>query len=280
MKSSTLNTRIKKDWSPVLQSILLPLAFVVGVASFVFVANGKQTTRAPKAPPEAPPSILMVGDSLSVGKFGEVVQGHLEKKYAVTAYASCGSSPEHWLREEPNFYTKCGYRQHTANSDVFIDFVNGRAPRPTLTPKLESLIEKHKPTVVIVQLGTNWMDRSLTEPQMESYLHRFIKAARRTPVKKIIWITPPDSYRFRNVQGKVRQLIRRVAAGDDVAIVESRTHYKMGKTGSDGIHYNGEASQEWAQQIQKDLDLKISPPVPSRRLSKFTQDESPGASAQ
>ena len=42
------------------------------------------------------------------------------------------------------------------------DFVNGRPPRPTLTPKLTKLINKHKPTILIVQLGTNWMDRSLT----------------------------------------------------------------------------------------------------------------------
>ena len=116
----------------------------------------------------------MVGDSLSVGKFGEVVQVHLAQKYPVAAYASCGSSPEHWLSGEPDFITKCGYRQHTIDSDVFRDFVNGRPPRPTLTPKLAKLINRHKPTILIVQLGTNWMDRSLTDEQMSDYLDRFV----------------------------------------------------------------------------------------------------------
>src|SRR5437667_7698102 len=143
MKPNTLSMRIKK-WSPLLQSALLPLAFVVGVGSVVLVASGKPKPK--KAVPAGPPpSILMVGDSLSVGKFGEVVQGHLAQKYPVAAYASCGSSPEHWLSGEPEFITKCGYRQHTIDSDVFRDFVNGRPPRPTLTPKLTKLLNKHKP---------------------------------------------------------------------------------------------------------------------------------------
>jgi len=272
--------RIKKDWSLLVQSALLPLAFVVGVGSFVLVANGKQqkSAKVPEAPPPPPPSILMVGDSLSVGKFGEAIQNHLEKKYPVAAYASCGSSPEHWLRNEPDFYTKCGYRQHTAKSDMLVDFVNGRAPRRVLTPKLEFLVEKHKPTIVIVQLGTNWMDRALTDEQMESYLDRFIKAAKRGVAKKVVWITPPDSYRLSKVQGRVQGLIRRASKRDHFEIIDSRevTHYKMGKTGGDGIHYNNESSQAWAEGIQKDLDLKIAPSVPTRQLSKFKPDNSPG----
>ena len=91
----------KKDWSRLLQPLLLPLAFDVGIGSFILVADGK-TKRTSKAPPDAPPpSILMIGDSLSVGKFGEAVQMHLALKHRVAAYASCGSSPEHWLASEP-----------------------------------------------------------------------------------------------------------------------------------------------------------------------------------
>jgi hypothetical protein len=129
MKPNTLSMRIEKAWPTVLQPLLLLLAVLVGVGSFVLVASGKQ--KSAKAPGGPPPSILMVGDSLSVGKFGEVVQGHLAQKYPVAAYASCGSSPEHWLSGEPEFITKCGYRQHTADTDVFRDFANGRRPRPT-----------------------------------------------------------------------------------------------------------------------------------------------------
>lgn len=272
--------RIKRAWPTVFQPVLVLLAFVVGVGSFVLVANGKQKPpRAPKGPPPSPPSILMVGDSLSAGKFGEVVQQHLEKRYRVAAYASCGSSPEHWLRDEPVFYTKCGYREWTSDRQIFQD----STPRGMRTPKIETLVEKHKPTIVVVQLGTNWMDRSLSGEQMDSYLERFVQAARRGgTVRKVIWITPPDSAKLRKVQGKVQRLIRNAARRDRFEIVDSLnvTHYQLGKTGGDGVHYNSESSQAWAERIRGTLDAKIAPPSPAGKLSKFKRDDSSGGGAQ
>jgi hypothetical protein len=270
MKSNTLSMRIKKAWPTVLQPLLLLLAVFVGVGSFVLVASGKSTNRPAKIAPEVPPSILMVGDSLSVGKFGEVLQEHLALKYPVAAYASCGSSPEHWLSGEPDFITKCGYRQHTATTDVFRDSVNGRPPRPTLTPKLATLIRRHSPTILIVQLGTNWMDRSLTDAQMSTFLDHFVREARRGSVQQIIWITPPDSSRLRKVQGKVHGLIRQAARRDDFQLVDSRevTRYVVGKTGGDGIHYNSEASEAWARKIQGDLDSKLPRNVADRKSKR------------
>jgi hypothetical protein len=80
--------RVKKDWSKLLQPILLPLAFVLGIGSFILVADGKtKKPSKPSAPDAPPPSILMIGDSLSCGKFGEAVQMHLALRHRVAAYA-------------------------------------------------------------------------------------------------------------------------------------------------------------------------------------------------
>ena len=49
MKLNTLKMLAKKDWSPLLQSVALPLALIVGVVSFVLVADGK--SKQPKPPP-------------------------------------------------------------------------------------------------------------------------------------------------------------------------------------------------------------------------------------
>src|SRR3954462_4829647 len=271
--------RVKKDWSKLLQPILLPLAFVLGIGSFILVADGKTKKASKLAAPDAPPpSILMIGDSLSVGKFGEAIQIHLAKNHRVAAYASCGSSPEHSLAGEPDFVTKCGYRQRTSDSDIFTDWVNGRAPRPTRTPKLADLVRKHKPTILVVQLGTNWMDRNLSDEQMSEYLSRMVDEARGGPVEKIVWIAPPDSSRLRKTQGRVHQIIRRVAARKGFEIIDSRnvTHYVTGKTGGDGIHYNSEASEAWARAIQRDLDIKIALTRRENKLSSFKRDEAAG----
>lgn len=270
--------RTRRDWSKLLQSALLPLAFIVGIGSFVLVADGK-TKKSPKSGPEAPPpSVLMIGDSLSVGKFGEEVQAHLALKRRVAAYASCGSSPEHWLAGEPDFFTKCGYRQRTSDSNIFSDYVNGHAPRPSRTPKLADLVKKHRPTVLVVQLGTNWMDRSLSDEQMNEYLNRFVEEARRGTVEKIVWIAPPDSARLRKVQGRVHQILRRAATRKGFDIIDSRnvTHYVMGKTGGDGIHYNSESSSAWARAIQRELDLKLALSARETKLSSFRRDEATG----
>ena len=265
----------KKDWSKLLQPVLLPLAFIVGIGSFILVAQGKTKKTIRSVPDAPPPSVLMIGDSLSVGKFGEVVQAHLALRRRVAAYASCGSSPEHWLAGEPDFFTKCGYRERTSTSDIYSDFVNGHSPRPTRTPKLADLVRKHKPTILIVQLGTNWMDRNLTDEQMSDYLGRFVDEARRGTVDKIIWIAPPDSARLRRVQGRVHQLIRRAASRKNFDLIDSRnvTHYVMGKTGGDGIHYNSESSEAWARGIQRELDAKLAIGVREKKFSQLTRDE-------
>lgn len=266
--------RVRKDWSKLLQPVLLPLAFVIGIGSFVLVADGKPKKPTKSVPHAPPPSVLLIGDSLSVGKFGETVQAHLALKRRVAAYASCGSSPEHWLAGEPDFMTKCGYRERTANSDIFSDFVNGRPPRPTRTPKLADLVRKHKPTILVVQLGTNWMDRSLSEEQMSDYLNRFVDEARRGPVEKIVWIAPPDSSSLRKVQGKVHQLIRRASSRKGFEVIDSRkvTHYVVGKTGGDGVHYNSESSEAWARSIQRELDAKLAINPRERKFSQLSRD--------
>ena len=265
--------RIREDWSKLLQPVLLPLAFIIGIGSFVLVADGKPKKSTKPAPDAPPPSVLMIGDSLSVGKFGETVQAHLALKRRVAAYASCGSSPEHWLAGEPAFMTKCGYRERTSTSDIYSDFVNGRPPRPTRTPKLADLVRKHKPTILVVQLGTNWMDRNLSEEQMSDYLNRFVDEARRGPVQKIVWIAPPDSSSLRKVQGKVHQLIRRAATRKGFDVIDSRkvTHYVVGKTGGDGVHYNNESSEAWARGIQRELDAKLATPR-ERKFSQLSRD--------
>jgi hypothetical protein len=250
------------------------LAVTGCIGSFILMTNGTARAVAKQRPNETPAAstrILMIGDSLSAGPFGEAVQQHLARQFGpqnVAAYASCGSSPEHWLRDEPGFYTKCGYRESTPDgAPIFRDFVNGKPPRATLTPKLESLVRRHQPTVVIVQLGTNWMDRNLSDAQVLSFTDRFIAAARGGSVRQIIWIAPPDSSAFRKTQGRIHRLIQQAAARDRFEVIDSRqlTHYVLGKTGGDGIHYNSEASRAWAEKIGVSLDTRLRGRVASTR---------------
>jgi hypothetical protein len=67
-----------------------------------------------------------------------------------------------------------------------------------------------------------------------------------------MWIMPPDSSHFsRRTQGTVETLIRRASVRHRFDVIPSRdlTHYVPGKTGADGVHYNSEASAEWANRV-------------------------------
>ncbi|MEP6955405.1 MAG: SGNH/GDSL hydrolase family protein [Chthoniobacterales bacterium] len=257
------------------RTALTLLAIACCLGCFVLVTNGTARTavKRPASTPtgSAPTRVLMIGDSLSAGPFGEAVQQHLAIKFGpsnVAAYASCGSSPEHWLAAEPGFYTKCGYRQSTPDqAPVFRDFVNGKAPAATLTPKLETLVRRHQPTVVVAQLGTNWMDRDLSDAQINSFTSRFITAARGSSVRQIIWIAPPDSSALRKRQGRIHRLIQQAGERYHFEVIDSRqlTRYVPGKTGGDGIHYNTASSQDWAERVNDVLDTKLRVQMASRR---------------
>ena len=256
-----------------LRSFFALLALALCVGSFALIANGKARveTRAPAEAPTNRTRVMMVGDSLSVSAFGEAVQQHLASRFGpqnVMAFASCGSSPENWLADEPSFYTHCGYREVTPDrAPMYRDFVNGHKPRSTLTPKVEGLVRRYRPTVVVVQLGTNWMDRNLSDAQIGNFIDRFVRAARAPGVQQIVWIAPPDSSAFRKRQDRVHRLIDAAARRDNFDVIDSRqlTHYVPGKTGGDGIHYNTGSSRAWAAKINPLLDARLRGRVATTR---------------
>ncbi len=259
------------------RSIVTVLAAALCVGCFLLATDGMaKTARAAKksSPAETPAQtarVLMIGDSLSVGAFGEAVQLHLAKNYGsqnVAAYASCGSSPENWLRSQPFFVTKCGYREATPDTAIMRDFLNGRKPRPTSTPKIETLVRRFHPTIVIVQQGTNWMDRNLSEPEMGAFADQLIGGARSIGgITQIVWIEPPDhSAMKRSAQNRVHNAIKKAAARDGFTTIDSSkiTSYRRGRTGGDGVHYNSEASREWAAKLNPLLDARLRPRVATR----------------
>ena len=212
-------------------------------------------------------TVLLIGDSLSVGPFGTTLQDLLIARLGpkeLALYASCGSSPEHWLASEPVYETRCGYREKTPSSHKLIDFVNGRRPPPVATPKIEKLIKLHDPRYVLIQLGTNWMDEFQSRVSAEKKARKSEILERFASVLEgriVIWILPPDSSHYSSTaQNTVRDLIHRCVLQHRFAEIDSKrmTRYRRGKTGSDGIHYNGEDARNWALGVMNQLIGKSS----------------------
>jgi hypothetical protein len=219
--------------------------------------------------------VLYVGDSLSLGAFGDGMQAALiagAGPERVALYASCGSAAQHWLSSEPQHFTPCGYRETTPAHRVFEDFHNGAKPHPMPTPKIESLMRRHHPTLVIVQLGTNHFDNVVLGglgalPRQEEIFEEFANAIQKTnlgEVPQVVWILPPDSAHFpAAVQAAVADTICKVAGRHGFLTIDSRrvTHYVNGKTGADGIHYRTEAALAWAAQVIRELNRSLFPRV-------------------
>ncbi len=211
--------------------------------------------------------VLMIGDSMSVGGFGEGMAEWLVAKLgraSVAMYAACGSSPEHWLRDEPDYQTHCGYREITPRTNILYDYVGGRRPAPAVAPKVEDLVAILHPRTVVVQLGTNWMDamNAGDSTKFGEILYRFVNAIRSEPgtVRQIIWITPPDSSHYsRNVQDIVKNLIIAGGRKYGYAVVDSLryTHYTPGRSGGDGIHYNSEEGRAWAAGVLREVGPQL-----------------------
>jgi hypothetical protein len=249
MKPNIQGLLVPIDWVHLRHAALVPCAILLGViliGAVVFAKDASRKAAAPRQP--TADEVLYIGDSLSVGTFGELVSDYLVRTYSrpnIAFYASCGSSPENWLSGEPVFETKCGYRELVRSHPLIYG-----DPMRHRTPKIEKLLRDQKPTIVIVQQGTNWMDRSLSEQKIGETLDRFIGAIHDNTKCMIVWIAPPDSSRFRNIQGRICTLIQQHRHRGD-GVIDSRryTHYVVGKTGGDGVHYRSEAASDWAQRI-------------------------------
>jgi hypothetical protein len=209
--------------------------------------------------------LLLVGDSLSVGPFGREMQTFLcdlAGEGRVYVVASCGSSPEHWLEGEPAFVSKCGSRVKTPSTFKHHEFEKGRPPEPFTTPKIAFLLERIRPATVVVQLGTNWFDLLEAHPGPEEIarlggiLDRFADSVQNAPGRPaLVWITPPDSSRFRKVQDSVTKLLLSTGKRRRFTVIDSSSmvRYEAGQSGGDGVHYFGADAVKWADGVKRRL---------------------------
>ncbi len=213
----------------------------------------------------------MIGDSLTVGPFGDQIEAWLLQNLGpnrVAVYAACGSSPEHWLSSHKNFISSCGYRETTTQRHILEEYQHGHRPAPVSTPKIETLMARYRPQIVIVQLGTNHYDSLLKDgknslPQLAAIYEAFANAVYSPggSTRMVIWITPPDSSKFPKwVEDEVDHLITSTNQRYGFYTFLSRryTHYVAGKTGSDGVHYNDAAAASWAAPVIRMLDTTFT----------------------
>src|SRR5437588_73145 len=165
----------------------------------------------PAATPQEGANVLILGDSLALCGFGKRLDERFRESpltKATFTYLACGTNPLSWLRERPytNIKTHCGFVSMESLGGGMMREVNdvygqtrGHVPGSHPVPKLEDLLVKLQPDILVMQTGTNLFDlfpdkRSVNPnrhgSELRSFLVPFINKAARTPsnLRKIYWV--------------------------------------------------------------------------------------------
>lgn len=196
------------------------------------------------------PVVLFVGDSHSVGPFGQTLDKLLRTipDSTVASYASCGSIAKWWYNQTS---TPCGYFFHPENSPIE---QGTKGPTPLFSP----ILERVKPDLTIVELGANYANLPSDEFAVKD-MRRLAKEIRDSG-SECFWVTKPDA-RDRSSIPRILRLTAEAVA-DYCTIFDSTKVTKYPATGGDGVHYwtalGTPIAKQWAtlvfEQVRQQLE--------------------------
>jgi hypothetical protein len=256
---------------------------LVIAAISIAIPSLAQNTPTPAEPPRDL-TVLILGDSLGLCGFGK----RLDQKFradprvkSVFTYCTCGTNPLSWLKEKPyaHIQTHCGYWSIESLPDSHaikeVRDVSGmtRGHRPTShpVPKLDDLLAKIQPDILVMQTGGNlfglFSGREKVKPDhdasmLRKYLLPFVKKAITPPSKlrKIYWVAPPTSGR---VPGEVQEFVFQQTQNDIgtiTQVIDSRKliTYPYKHMEPDKEHFIGEDMNKWTDKVWGEIDRDLS----------------------
>ena len=212
----------------------------------------------PDAPPRPANSrgrVLFLGDSFSVGAFGRTFDQALRNAgFEVYTSVAGGGSPYYWLSAYPPVSIDITYWERTPSSQRRLRSISA-------VPKLETLMAKWQPDIVVVQTGTNLYaslrssrrSKEANVREVESLVSKMGRAISAGGAR-CFWITPPSASTNtypQELQDEMLAITRRAVSPygrifDSYAVTER-------PTGSDGIHLGPSKARAWAQRAASDF---------------------------
>jgi hypothetical protein len=187
-------------------------------------------------------SVLLMGDSHSVGAFGKTLDSLLraDPSRDVRTVASCGSIIRWFYTGTP---TPCGFLQIDSKGKVT---ESRRAP----TPLLSDFIAEQKPDLFIVELGANYMV-GYPDATLVRDVEQLLKDIDSTGAK-CLWVSPPDSRKYREERKSLVARLEKLVSAR-CQWFDSLQHTRYPDAGGDGVHYSTAdlipIAREWAKQV-------------------------------
>jgi|GEM_PF-696233 len=210
------------------------------------------------APASGVTRVLYLGDSFSKGAFGRNLDAQM-RAAGMEVYTSVtgGASAYDWLPEFGATSTNIGYWEKTPKKEF-------RVTHLSRVPKINEMVERWRPNVVVIQGGTNMYsvltskrrpkDQNIAE--LERLLNRIGQIVT-TSGARLYWITPATAHTKRfsaDLQAEMRAILTRVASRYGKAFDSySVTRFTDPYPGTDGIHYGPTEATAWSRLVAKDL---------------------------
>lgn len=202
--------------------------------------------------------VLYLGDSFSKGAFGRTLDAQM-RAAGLEVYTSVtgGASAYDWLPEYGATSTNIGYWEKTPKKEF-------RVTHLSRIPKLDEMVQRWRPNVVVIQGGTNMYSvltskrrpKNQNVAELERLLNRIGQIVTASGAR-LYWITPATAHPKRfspDLQAEMRAILFRVGSRygrtfDSYAVTRFTDPYP----GTDGIHYGPTEAAAWSRLVAKDV---------------------------
>jgi len=215
--------------------------------------------------------VLVLADSMGIGGFAEELDACFRSCPGVAqvhTIVACGANPLTWMKAAPytNVSTRCGFLRYETvpgkpkvdREKDFYGMTKGHKPAAHKVPKIEDLVERIKPDIVVFQNGNNFFDFFKEGKVIKEDVHRNLIRVHTAPlvrwlatngasIRKFYWVSPAQAG---NVTTEVQQFVFDCINTHVTKIgvmLDSRkiTSYPYKNQEKDKMHFYGTAALDW-----------------------------------
>ncbi len=243
--------------------------------------------------------VLILSDSMGLGGFASELDACFRAcpgVGSVHTIVACGTNPLSWMKAAPysTVSTRCGFlriesvagkKKPEEEVDIY-GMTKGHKPVAHRVPKIEDLLERVQPDIIIFQCGNNFFDFFQQGQVIKEETHGKLILAHVAPlmrwlaanascVKKFYWVAPPQAG---NVTPEVQQFVFDSISAEVSKLgvmLDSRkiTSYPYKNQDKDKMHFYGNAALEWGDDtfrlVAEDLvanDIHSAPVLTQRSV--------------
>ncbi len=217
-------------------------------------STASSTTPTDIATPSSGSSVLIIGDSQSMGTYGDTLYSAFKNNgYITNKYAVCGSTPSYFTKGSPINSASC-------NAEYVYDDGTSDTPTSGSTPLLDTLIKEHSPALLVVTFASNMYGSS--EETIQSSIATFTEKLEGQNVN-CYWVGPPQGPRYDDLADyqQYKEIIKESAETGGCTFIDSEQYTAFAFCGDTAfgcdadVHFDSHgaegkaAAQAWAQGV-------------------------------